>query len=86
MCGGSGIFATAIWRRLGGFDSRYYPAYWEDIDLSFQAQKMGYRVWYQPQAVVDHMHQTTNENVFGVEKIQQMSWRSGSRFAWKHAN
>ena len=86
VCGGSGIFATAIWRRLGGFDSRYYPAYWEDIDLSFQAQKMGYRVWYQPQAVVDHVHQTTNESVFGAEKIQQMSWRSGSRFAWKHAN
>lgn len=84
-CGGSSLYRTKIWRELAGFDQRYYPAYWEDIDLSFVAKKHGYQVLYQPQAVVLHAHQTTNDDVFGEHKIQTMSWRNGSRFAWKNS-
>ncbi len=83
--GGSSIFNTAYFRQLGGFDRRYYPAYWEDIDLSYQAEKNGYKILYQPTALVEHHHQTTNDQVFGQEKIKKMSWRSGSRFTWKNS-
>jgi GT2 family glycosyltransferase len=86
VCGGSGIYNTKIWRELGGFDLRYYPAYWEDIDLSFGARRRGYQVLYQPQAVVHHVHETTNDSVFGQQKMQAMSWRGGSKFAWKNGN
>lgn len=85
-CGGSSIFNRAIWQKLAGFDSRYYPAYWEDIDLSFQAKKHHYQVLYQPKAVVEHVHETTNDTVFGQQKIKAMSWRSGSKFTWKNGN
>lgn len=85
-CGGSSLYRTKIWRELGGLDTRYYPAYWEDIDISVVAQKQGYQTLYQPQAVVIHAHETTNNDVFGQEKIAKMSWQNGSRFTWKHGN
>lgn len=85
-CGGSSLYRTKIWRRLKGFDQKYYPAYWEDIDLSQRAQKLGYKIIYQPAAEVIHEHETTNQNVFGAEKIAQMSWRNGSRFARKNSH
>lgn len=86
VCGGSGIFSTAIWRQLQGFDTRYYPAYWEDIDLSYRAKKHGYQVLYQPAAQVEHIHETTNASVFGQKRMVAMSWRGGNLFSWKHGN
>ena len=85
-CGGSSLYRTKIWRELKGLDTRYYPAYWEDIDISVVAQKQGYQTLYQPQAKVVHAHETTNNDVFGQEKIAKMSWQNGSRFTWKHGN
>lgn len=38
----------------GGFDERFFPAYYEETDLCFQAHERGYKVVYQPRAVVIH--------------------------------
>lgn len=84
-CGGSSLFDIDKWHALGGFDTRFYPAYWEDIDISWQAQKRGWKVQYCPDAVVEHVHETTNIDVFGEEKIQAMSWKNGTKFAAKNA-
>jgi GT2 family glycosyltransferase len=43
-----------LWEEIGGFDERYVPAYYEDTDLAFEARSRGYRVVYQPEAVVVH--------------------------------
>jgi GT2 family glycosyltransferase len=43
-----------LWNRVGGFDERYAPAYYEDVDLAFAARREGFRVIYQPRAVVVH--------------------------------
>lgn len=85
VTGGSGLFSRSKWLEIGGFDPLFYPAYWEDIDLSFQARKRGWQVLFEPQAVVDHNHETTNQSVFGQRKIAEMSWRNGLKFAWKNA-
>jgi GT2 family glycosyltransferase/SAM-dependent methyltransferase/glycosyltransferase involved in cell wall biosynthesis len=45
----------SLWRELGGFDERYAPAYYEDADLCFAARAAGYRVVYEPGAVVVHL-------------------------------
>lgn len=45
-----------VFIKLGGFDSLYYPFYWEDNDLSYRALKRGYRVIYDPSATVVHEH------------------------------
>lgn len=84
--GGSAMFRKSIFEKIGGFDKLYYPAYWEDIDLSFQAKKLGYKVLFEPKAQVDHNHETTNKSVFGEKKMQAMSWRNAKKFTWKNAN
>jgi len=39
---------------LGGFDERYAPAHYEEFDLEFAARVSGYKVLYQPKAVILH--------------------------------
>lgn len=84
--GGSALFRKSIFEEIGGFDKLYYPAYWEDIDLSFQARKLGYLVLFEPKAQVDHNHETTNKSVFGEKKINLMSWQNAKKFTWKNSN
>lgn len=43
-----------LWDRLGGFDVRYVPAYFEDTDLAFEIRRLGYRVVLQPKSVIVH--------------------------------
>jgi O-antigen biosynthesis protein len=61
-----------FWNRVGGFDARFSPAYYEDTDLAFQARREGYRVVYQPKAVAVHMegvsHGTNDQE--GVKLFQ----------------
>lgn len=84
--GGSAMFDKKKWLQLDGLDSLFYPAYWEDIDLSFRAKKKGWLVLFEPKAKVDHNHETTNNLVFGQKQIDQMSWQNAKKFVLKHAN
>ena len=49
----------ALFVQLGGFDTRYAPAYYEDTDLAFAVRAVGRRVLYQPAARVVHDEGTT---------------------------
>ncbi len=82
--GGSALYDKQKWLALGGFDQDYYPAYWEDVDLSFRARKRGWKVLFSAEAVVHHNHESTNSDVFGQKRIDDISWRNGNRFAWKN--
>lgn len=84
--GGSAMFRRSVFLELGGFDKLYYPAYWEDIDLSFQARQRGYKILFEPKAEVDHNHETTNKSVFGERQMQAMSWRNAKKFTWKNGD
>lgn len=44
----------ALFQRLGGFDARYAPAYYEDTDLAFAVREAGLATVYQPAARVLH--------------------------------
>ncbi|PJK00580.1 glycosyl transferase [Lysobacteraceae bacterium NML91-0213] len=44
----------ALFDEVGGFDTRYAPAYYEDTDLAFAVRVAGRRVLYQPAARVLH--------------------------------
>jgi GT2 family glycosyltransferase/SAM-dependent methyltransferase len=74
-----------LWLEIGGYDERYVPMYYEDVDLCFAARERGQRVVYEPAAHVVHVegasagtdittgpkrHQETNRARF-VEKWQE---------------
>ena len=48
-----------LFERLGGFDRRYAPAYYEDVDLCFGVRSLGYKVFYQPASRVIHYEGAT---------------------------
>jgi O-antigen biosynthesis protein len=54
-CSGAFLFTPrALFIELGGFDAIYAPAYYEDTDYCMKLWQAGYRVVYEPEAVIHH--------------------------------
>jgi GT2 family glycosyltransferase/SAM-dependent methyltransferase/glycosyltransferase involved in cell wall biosynthesis len=49
------MVSAALWQEVGGFDERFLPMYYEDVDLCFEARERGLRVLYEPAATVVHI-------------------------------
>jgi O-antigen biosynthesis protein len=60
VSGASLMIERAVFMQIGGFDTRYSPAYYEDTDLAFAVRAMGKRVIYQPESVVIHFEGITS--------------------------
>jgi len=54
VSGASLAIRTETFLKLGGFDTRYAPGYYEDTDLAFAVRAAGMSVWYAPNSVVIH--------------------------------
>jgi GT2 family glycosyltransferase len=48
------LVRAEAWEQLGGFDQRMY-FYGEDIDLCFRARRLGWKVWFTPDAEFLHI-------------------------------
>jgi GT2 family glycosyltransferase len=54
-CSGACIAVRrSIFRELGGFDRRFEPMYYEDVDLAFAIRARGLRVVYEPSCLIIH--------------------------------
>ncbi|HWG08545.1 MAG TPA: glycosyltransferase [Solirubrobacteraceae bacterium] len=53
------LVRTSLWQEIGGYDERFVPMYYEDADLCFEARRRGWRVMYEPSAVVVHAEGST---------------------------
>ncbi len=82
--GGSMVMRTDLWKKLGGMDSLFRPAYSEDIDLGYRTWKAGFEVFFESNSRVFHDHETTNATVFGQTKIDVMSFKNAFLFMWKN--
>lgn len=79
-CSGCGIlFSKEDWNKLGGFDERYAPAYYEDTDFCCQIKYfLGKKVILQPKAQIYHLHGKTYN-----EKAENMMARNRTKFLEK---
>jgi GT2 family glycosyltransferase len=85
VSGGSGAFRKAVWHRIGGMDTLYNPFYWEDIDLSYTAWKIGYRILFEPKSIVGHFHeQGTIKTSFSKQDVKRIVYRNQFLFIWKN--
>ena len=85
VSGGSGIFDKQKFLQLSGFDPVYAPFYWEDIDLSYRAAKKGYKVYFEPEAEVDHFHEEGAIKKTRSESfINKVSYKNQFLFVWKN--
>lgn len=70
--------------RVGGLDSKYAPAYYEDVDLAFSLRALGYRMMYQPFAEVTHYEGISSgtDPSKGVKRFQEVN-RHKFKAKWK---
>jgi GT2 family glycosyltransferase/SAM-dependent methyltransferase/glycosyltransferase involved in cell wall biosynthesis len=60
-CSGASIMMPlGLYRRLGGLDEHYLPAYCEDSDMALKVRQAGLRVLYQPLSQVVHHEGVTS--------------------------
>jgi GT2 family glycosyltransferase/glycosyltransferase involved in cell wall biosynthesis len=78
------MIPKSLFASVGGFDSRYAPAYYEDTDLAFKVRGAGYKVLYQPLSEVVHYEGATGGTDLstGTKKHQEIN---RSTFAEKWA-
>jgi hypothetical protein len=48
------MFSRAAWQTIGGFDERFRPVWFEDVDFCARLRSAGYSAYYNPAAVARH--------------------------------
>lgn len=71
---GAALLRTRAWSEVGPFDPRYFM-YHEDVDWSWRAWLAGWRVLYEPRAVVYHKMGATTSRVLGFPARQALGER-----------
>lgn len=84
ISGAAILIRKDLWERIGGFDERFAPAYYEDTDLAFRTRRAGYRAVYQPASTVVHFEGITNgTDTKAGEKAWQETNAKKFREKWK---
>jgi GT2 family glycosyltransferase len=72
-----------VWQQLDGFDERFYPLWFEDVDFCWRSRQKGYRMCYTPNAVAKHTGGHSLAKI-SLENRQLYWYRSLLGFAAKH--
>ena len=59
FCGCAVFIPKKTYEIFGGFDEKYFM-YFEDVDLSIRMVKKGFPIYYEPTAVIRHIHAGTS--------------------------
>ena len=59
------MFRREVWLRLGGFDTRFDPLWFEDVDFTKRAHDLGLKIQYVPEVIARHR---------GGHSIAGMDW------------
>lgn len=83
VSGGSSAFRKDIWKTLGGFNVLYDPFYWEDIDLSYRAQKIGKKIIFEKKSIVVHEHSTGSiKSHYSPYDVKVIAYCNQFLFVW----
>jgi len=63
------LVRRSAWDEVGGMDERFYPAYFEDVDLCLRLRAAGWEVWFEPGAVVRHDESASTDPV-----LKSLAW------------
>jgi GT2 family glycosyltransferase/glycosyltransferase involved in cell wall biosynthesis len=76
VSGAALMIERALFQRLGGFDSHFAPAYYEDTDLAFRVRAEGKRVVVQPASRIVHLEGVsagTDTAASGMKRYQAIN-------------
>jgi GT2 family glycosyltransferase len=77
------MFSRAAWETVGGFDERFRPIWFEDVDFCARIKAAGFRIFYHPAAVAIH----TGSHSIGplpLENRERYWYGSLLKYAAKH--
>lgn len=86
-----GLYRREHFLALGGFCELFAPFYFEEVDLSYRAWKLGYRILYEPEArIVHHVEHSSIAAAHGKKarqahhRIHQyyLFWKNVDQPAW----
>jgi hypothetical protein len=77
------MFRREVWQRLGGFDTQFYPLWFEDVDFCKRARDLGLKIRYVPRVTARHRG---GHSIAGLEwYCREVYWYvSLLRYASKH--
>ena len=85
-CSGAAVMLRRdLFERLGGFDTRYSPAYYEDTDLAFAVRAAGLKVYYEPHSCVVHFEGVTAGTDAAGSGMKRFQTINRDKFAGKWA-
>jgi N-acetylglucosaminyl-diphospho-decaprenol L-rhamnosyltransferase len=65
------MFSRSAWEVVGGFDERFWPVWFEDVDFCARIKAAGFRTYYDPKGVARHS---------GAHSISQVSLENRERY------
>ncbi len=77
------MFRREVWQRLGGFDTQFYPLWFEDVDFCKRASDLGLKIKYVPQVTAFHQG---GHSIAGLDwECREVYWYvSLLKYASKH--
>jgi GT2 family glycosyltransferase len=77
------MFRREVWQRLGGFDTQFYPLWFEDVDFCKRARDLGLKIQYVPGVTAFHQG---GHSIAGLDwQCREVYWYvSLLRYASKH--
>ena len=82
--GGQSVFDRAKFLSLNGIDPLFSPFYHEDLDVSYRAWRRGWRVLYEPGAVMIHKGAATAGRMYSPEQLRTFMQKNLFLFQWKN--
>jgi len=81
VLGAAGLFDRKKLVQIGGLDEIYFPYYWEDAELGFQASIRGWRKRTEEQVLAYHLgaHSLTRD-----DSVEEIHLRNEYIFMWKN--
>ena len=82
--GGQSMFHRDKFLDLGGIDPLFSPFYHEDLDVSYRAWRRGWRVLYEPSAVMIHKGAATAGRMYSRAQLDAFMQKNLLLFIWKN--
>lgn len=81
VTGAAMAFRRDVLKGVGFLDEEFWPGYFEDTDFCLRARKVGYEIWYTPDAVLTHVESASHTSQVSM---WQAHHRGRMRFLLKH--
>jgi Glycosyltransferase like family 2 len=75
------LVRRAAWDAVGGFDERYFPAYYEDVDLCMRLRYHDFRIVYEPEARLVHLESQSTPDRYKAFLLERHRRRFAAEWA-----